>query len=114
MIRILIGFPQRSSAVLSFPSEARRYWAVKRRDFITLLGSAAAWPLAERAQQPAMPVVGFLHTASPDGTAGRVRAFREGLKEAGFVEGENVVDGLPIDQAGGRLENVQRLDKAPC
>jgi putative tryptophan/tyrosine transport system substrate-binding protein len=64
---------------------------VKRREFLAGLGGvAAAWPILARAQQPAMPVIGFLHPASPDGYTDRVRGFRQGLKETGFVEGENV------------------------
>ena len=63
---------------------------MRRREFITVGAAVAVWPLTARAQQPTRPVVGFLHSASSDQYVDRVRAFREGLSETGYIEGRNV------------------------
>jgi len=81
---------------------------MRRREFITLLGGAAVgWPVMAQAEQPAMPVIGFLHSTSPDGFTDRLRAFRQGLKETGYVEGENVA--LEFRWAEGQMDRLPAL-----
>src|SRR5262245_16223720 len=93
--------------VLSFWSEARESLAVRRREFISLLGGAAAtaWPIAARAQQPTMPVIGFLDGQSFD--LHLMTAFRQALKDAGYVEGRNAA--IYFRSADGQTDRLVTL-----
>jgi ABC-type uncharacterized transport system substrate-binding protein len=80
---------------------------MRRRQFISLAGCVAIWPIAARAQRSGMPVIGFLNPVSPDGFGDRLRGFRQGLKETGYIEGENVA--IEYRWAEGQIEPLPAL-----
>ena len=80
---------------------------MRRRDFFTLLGGAAGWPLALRAQQSAMPMIGYLHSGSPAPFAHLIAEFREALRESGYIEGQNVA--IEYRWANGQYDRLPEL-----
>jgi putative tryptophan/tyrosine transport system substrate-binding protein len=91
----------------SFLSEAREYWALKRRDFVTLLGCAVAWPLMAIAQQRTLPVIGYVNSRSRETDTPFLAAFHRGLNETGYVEGQNVA--IEYRWAEGQYDRLRVL-----
>ena len=88
--------------------KTQSFWGhMRRREFITLLGGVATWPVAAQAQQPVTPVIGFLSSRSPGESASVVAAFRQGLRETGFIEGQNL--GIAFRWAEGRYDKLPAL-----
>src|SRR3974390_554741 len=80
---------------------------MRRREFVTYVGGVVAWPLVARAQQPAMPVIGYLNSGSPDSDSSRLTGLRHGLNEAGYVEGRNLV--VEYRWAGNQFDRLPAL-----
>jgi hypothetical protein len=103
--------PHREGARPRGPADSRRPrrrgYRMKRRDFMTLLGGAAAWPLAARAQQAALPVIGYLNFRSPESDTPRVTGLRRGLNQTGYVEGRNLV--IEYRWAGNQADRLPAL-----